>query len=221
MTDQRHPDELAQLRAEVARLRAKVERPRLRLSRRFLPVGLLLLLMTLMPLATFAANPFTDLVPGSVHNPNIDAIYNAGITTGCVPNEQYCPTDFVTRQEMASFLARTAGLGGNAPVVNAAQLGGSPASAFVRTTAAFAHTVTPASKPDPFFPNYSVIDNPLTNGKPNALLFVTQNWEPNDVYNAHEVGVFYVTGMAKWAIFNEDLAAIPEGSTYNVLVIQP
>jgi len=77
------------------------------------------LLVAAIPLATLAANPFTDLVSGSVHNQNIDAIYNAGITTGCVPNQSYCPTDLVTRQEMASFLARTAGLGGNPAVANA------------------------------------------------------------------------------------------------------
>ena len=79
----------------------------------------LAVLFALVPLSLFAANPFNDLVPGSVHNADIDAIYNAGITTGCVPNVSYCPTANVTRQEMASFLARTAGIGGHAPVVNA------------------------------------------------------------------------------------------------------
>jgi hypothetical protein len=78
------------------------------------------LLMALVPLSLFAANPFTDLDPGqdAGHNPNIDAIYNAGITTGCAPTE-YCPKEFVTREQMASFLARTAGLGNNPPVANA------------------------------------------------------------------------------------------------------
>jgi hypothetical protein len=79
----------------------------------------LAVLFALVPLSLFAANPFNDLVPGSVHNADIDAIYNAGITTGCVPNVSYCPTANVTRQEMASFLARTAGIGGHPPVVNA------------------------------------------------------------------------------------------------------
>ncbi len=121
----RDPDELAQLRTEVAALRGELHRhaapatprPR-RLPRRFLPLALVALLVVLTPLATFAANPFTDLT-GSVHDPNIDLIYNAGITTGCVPNAQYCPKDTVTREQMASFLARTAGLGTNPPVVNA------------------------------------------------------------------------------------------------------
>jgi len=75
-------------------------------------------LLALVPVSIRAANPFNDLT-GSVHDPNIDAIYNAGITTGCVPNVSYCPTANVTRQEMASFLARAAGLGTNPPVANA------------------------------------------------------------------------------------------------------
>jgi hypothetical protein len=76
-------------------------------------------LLALVPYTLLAANPFTDLNAGGIHNANIDAIYNAGITTGCVPNQQYCPNDLVTREQMASFLARTAGLGGNPPVANA------------------------------------------------------------------------------------------------------
>ena len=69
-----------------------------------------------MPTALFAAN-FTDLNAGSPHNANINAIADAGITKGCNPpdNDQYCPNDLVTREQMACFLARTAGLGGNPP----------------------------------------------------------------------------------------------------------
>ena len=79
------------------------------------------LLVALVPLATLAAGPFTDLNPGSGHNPNIQAIADAGITRGCNPPDltQYCPSANVTREEMASFLARAAGLGGNPPVANA------------------------------------------------------------------------------------------------------
>lgn len=67
------------------------------------------LIIALVPLSIYAANGFTDL-QGNVHDPDIDTIYNLGITTGCVPNVKYCPTNNVTRQEMASFLARTASL---------------------------------------------------------------------------------------------------------------
>jgi hypothetical protein len=99
---------------------AQARRPRPQ-RRRLLLLLPLVVLLALVPISIRAATPFNDLT-GSVHDPNIDAIYNAGITTGCVPNQKYCPTDVVTREQMASFLARTAGLGTNPPVARAARL---------------------------------------------------------------------------------------------------
>jgi hypothetical protein len=51
-----------------------------------------------------AGGPFTD-IGGSVHAGAINAIYEAGITTGCTPT-RYCPSEAVRRDQMASFLAR-------------------------------------------------------------------------------------------------------------------
>jgi hypothetical protein len=137
---------LSNLRARVAKLEARhcqgtaraaqrwPETRRERFAQRLLPLTLAALLVALVPLATLAAGPFGDLNSGSPHNENIQAIAEAGITKGCDPPEfvAYCPNGLVTREEMASFLARTAGLGTNPPVVNAAtaanatQLGGQP-----------------------------------------------------------------------------------------------
>src|SRR5437868_137378 len=89
---------LASLQAEVATLKRRQRGTRL--SRRLLPPAFVVLLVALAPLSLLAATPFSDLNPGSVHDANIDAIYNAGITTGCVPNQLYCPNDFVTREQM-------------------------------------------------------------------------------------------------------------------------
>jgi hypothetical protein len=135
-------DRLATLEATVREQGAELARHRRRRrhgrsARRSLPLALAALLVALVPLATLAATPFTDLNPDSPHNGNIDAIYAAGITRGCDPGVAYCPNGNVTREEMASFLARTAGLGSNPPVANAktAQtasnalaLGGQPAT---------------------------------------------------------------------------------------------
>jgi hypothetical protein len=54
---------------------------------------------------------FTDIAD-SVHAADIDAIAAAGITLGCNPpdDDRYCPTQSVTRGEMASFLTRALGL---------------------------------------------------------------------------------------------------------------
>lgn len=49
---------------------------------------------------------FTD-DEGSIHEDDINALAAAGITKGCVADStQYCPTDPVTREQMASFLSR-------------------------------------------------------------------------------------------------------------------
>jgi len=69
--------------------------------------------------------------------------------------------------------------------------------------------------------DYTVISNALTNDNPNALLFVTPNWNPGgsgDVYDNHPIGVFYFTsgGTGYWAIFNQDRSAIPNGAAFNV-----
>ena len=91
-----------------------------------MPLLVVALLVALMPLSLLAAGPaFSDLgTAAPVHQPNIQAIGDAGITTGfedpADPTKRlYNPKDNVTREEMASFLARTAGLGTNPPVANA------------------------------------------------------------------------------------------------------
>jgi len=88
----------------------------------------------LTPLGLLAAGPFNDLT-GGVHDGNIGLLYDADITKGCVPNVSYCPTTTVTREEMASFLARTAGLGTNPPVANAKALQGYAPSGLARVAA--------------------------------------------------------------------------------------
>jgi hypothetical protein len=54
---------------------------------------------------------FTD-DDGNVHEGNIEAIANAGITKGCNPpaNDLYCPSSAVTRGQMAAFLVRALAL---------------------------------------------------------------------------------------------------------------
>jgi hypothetical protein len=170
--------DVATLRQEVATLRREVARLRTPRRRRFRPLLAALalaLLVALVPLGLLAANPFTDLDPASPHNANIDAIYNAGITKGCNPPafDNYCPKDNVTREEMASFLARTAGLGTNPPVANAltavnatnaanaanaAQLGGLPPSAYLPSSGDLTMR----------YPFYNLVPN--TNAAPNVTL---------------------------------------------------
>ncbi len=69
--------------------------------------------------------------------------------------------------------------------------------------------------------NSTYLDHPLTNGNPDAVLSVTQNWNPGGgagTYNAHPFGVWYDGSAEKWAIANEDRAAMPGGAAFNVVV---
>jgi hypothetical protein len=79
----------------------------------------------------------------------------------------------------------------------------------------FVHVATSSN----ILSNWTVIDQTLLNGDPNAILFVTQNWNPggsSGVYNDAEIGVWY-DGF-NWAIFNQNLVAMPEGASFNVFI---
>jgi hypothetical protein len=132
---------VASLEAEVMGLRRRKRR-----TRRLLPFTLMALLVGLLPLSVLATTPFNDLT-GGVHDANIDAIYQAGVTKGCVPDVSYCPTANVTREELASFLARLGGLGSNPPIANAktAQTAQSATSAQNATHATTADSATTAA----------------------------------------------------------------------------
>jgi sortase A len=75
------------------------------------------------------------------------------------------------------------------------------------------------SSPDNASENGTYLDNPLVNGKPDAALSVTQNWNPGGgrgVYNDHAVDVRYDPDRVAWEVFNEDGSALPEGASLNV-----
>ncbi len=62
----------------------------------------------------------------------------------------------------------------------------------------------------------TTLDNPSVNGKSNALLFISQQYGK---YNKHQVGVWYSGG--KWLIYNEDKAAMPQSTAFNVIALSP
>lgn len=69
--------------------------------------------------------------------------------------------------------------------------------------------------------NKTLIDNPATNGKPEALLFISHNWGVSGgVYNNHATGVYYDQAASKWGILNEDLTSFPVNAVYNVFVVE-
>jgi hypothetical protein len=63
----------------------------------------------------------------------------------------------------------------------------------------------------------TMIDNPATNGVPNAIMTVTHVWT-GSYYN--KVLFVYDDGT-NWWICNEDATTPPAGVTFNVMVIKP
>ncbi len=71
-------------------------------------VGVIALLM--VPVGVWAADQFTDVPDTHVFHSDIGWLADNGITLGCNPptNDHYCPSDNVTRGQMAAFLHRSA-----------------------------------------------------------------------------------------------------------------
>lgn len=83
----------------------------------------------------------------------------------------------------------------------------------------FKHTATAMNSME----NYTCLDSPFTNGRPSAIVFVTQHFDQRNVYNDNPVGVFYRAGPAqlgdRWCIFNQNPSAfMPVNASFNVLV---
>ena len=130
------PDRIAQLEAEVAELRATVtprarrRSARPRLLRRLAVVGLALA-MTIPAGVVLANHQFSDVPTGSSIHDDVEAIADAGVTTGC-GDGKYCPNANVTRGQMAQFMNRLGALDGQAPSVNADRVDGKHASSLIR-----------------------------------------------------------------------------------------
>jgi hypothetical protein len=86
------------------------------------------------PLGILASHRFTDVPDSNSYHADIDALADAGVTTGCGDGTTFCPSAFVTREQMAAFMNRLGALAaGKTPVVNAAKLDGLDSTKFVRS----------------------------------------------------------------------------------------
>jgi hypothetical protein len=86
----------------------------------------------------------------------------------------------------------------------------------------FVHRVAP----DNLHGHVTIIRRPELDGKPELMLLITPNWNPVGpgeisaqvgVYDDHPIGVYY-TGQ-NWAIYNQDIAAMPAGAAFNVEIV--
>jgi hypothetical protein len=80
----------------------------------------------------------------------------------------------------------------------------------------FVHTASAAN----IVSDSTIIDYPLTDGNPNAILLVTSNFNPGGVGGAYDdepLGVKY--DGAHWRVFNQNGVGMSAGATFNVLVL--
>lgn len=63
---------------------------------------------------------------------------------------------------------------------------------------------------------YTVINDPLVNGDPNATIIIGKYRDANNVYNVDHYGLFYDGSF--WNIFNEENNAIPNNAVFNVVL---
>jgi hypothetical protein len=72
--------------------------------------------------------------------------------------------------------------------------------------------------------HFTYLNHPDINNNPDAVIFITQVWNPGGtqtgVYNNHNVGVQYNDNNGKWRIMNEDLANMPLGASFNVMIFK-
>ena len=84
----------------------------------------------------------------------------------------------------------------------------------------FTHTATDANSRG----DYTYISHPAIDGDPNAVVLVAESSDRGNAGGAsydHNIGVWYEgVNEKKWAIFNQDRAAIPAGRTFEVIIPQ-
>ena len=104
------------------------------------------------PLGILASHQFGDVPDSNDYHADIDALADSGVTVGC-GGGNYCPSAFVTREQMAAFMNRLGALAaGKTPVVNATKVDGLDSTQFVRSdVSATGHTSCIGSMMTPEF----------------------------------------------------------------------
>jgi S-layer homology domain len=101
-------------------------------GRRLALIAALVATAIAVPVTVFATVGFNDVPPSNTFYNDINAIAAKGVTTGC-GGGNYCPKDYVTREQMAAFMNRLGALSpSKTPVVNADKLDGKDSTQFVQ-----------------------------------------------------------------------------------------
>lgn len=65
--------------------------------------------------------------------------------------------------------------------------------------------------------HYTLLDNPLLEGVTCAQIQVTQS-ASQGVFNNSPIGVVYIPGSSQWAIYNQNLSAMPVNAAFHVII---
>jgi hypothetical protein len=127
----------------------------------------------------------------------------------------------------------TGSCGAGAAIGAITQNGGVTCQAAGPIVTAFVHHATADTIPE-VEPGVTIIDNPLTNGDPNAVLVVTARVRDpggSNLVDSHPLAVQYVTSatcpscspvlLERWQIRNADSSVMTVGADFNVLVVIP
>ncbi len=71
--------------------------------------------------------------------------------------------------------------------------------------------------------DYTILSDPRINGDPDAVVLVVpvpDRGSAGDEAYDHNIGVWYVPEKNKWAIFNQDMAAVTAEATFEVVIPQ-
>ena len=140
------------------------------------------------PLGVLASHQFVDVPNSNPFHNDIDAIADAGVTLGC-GGGKYCPSDFVTREQMAAFMNRLGALqAGKTPVVNATKVDGLDSTQFARSDV-------------------------VVTGHANCMGIGMQPWASGMSYSADADGRFLTAGSG---FFNCPIV-MPDGATITAL----
>ncbi len=129
---------------------------------RLLAILALVTVLAAFPLGALAIHDFADVPDSNLFHADISALAASGVTTGC-GGGNYCPSAFVTREQMAAFMNRLGALAaGKTPVVNADKLDGLDSTDLLGSDALFPGTASCAGTA--LFPVFNVVNYGETGG---------------------------------------------------------
>jgi hypothetical protein len=107
------------------------------ISKRALVAAVAVALVTIPAAAAIGQSIFDDVPDTSTHLDGVTFVSESGVSVGCDENNNFCPSDFVSRDQMATFLYR---LSGNDPATPPSVHASSADTAIAADAATFADT---------------------------------------------------------------------------------